>query len=101
MVLHDKECKKNICWGKVVPLLYKMGTTITNSNDLHETIMPLLKIMNDNMGVIRGMFTLFTRKPAKFLSMKASGSQKKKKSVGFTISEKELPERLLKVENRL
>ncbi len=83
MVLHDKECKKNICWGKVVPLLYKMGTTITNSNDLHETIMPLLKIMNDNMGVIRGMFTLFHQKTGKIFIHESIGLTKEEEVRGI------------------
>ncbi|HAJ78448.1 MAG TPA: sigma-54-dependent Fis family transcriptional regulator [Fibrobacteres bacterium] len=80
---HDKECKKNICWGKVVPLLYKIGTTITEGGDLHETLAILLNIMKDMMLVERGMFTLFHQKTGKIFVHESIGLTKEEEARGI------------------
>jgi len=56
------ECGNLVCRAQVLPLLYEMGNTITESEDLQEATSVLLKIMEDHMGVVRGMFTLYHRK---------------------------------------
>jgi Nif-specific regulatory protein len=79
---HDKECRKNICWGKVVPLLYKMGTTITEGADLHDILAILLQIMKDLMHVERGMFTLFHQKTGKIFIDESIGLTKEEEARG-------------------
>jgi len=56
------ECENLVCRAKVLPLLYKMGKTITECEDLQKTTPVLLKIMEDHLEVRCAMLTLYHRK---------------------------------------
>jgi Nif-specific regulatory protein len=55
------DCENLVCRAKALPLLYAMGRTITEGRDLRETTSVLLKIMEDHLGVLSAMLTLYHR----------------------------------------
>jgi len=65
------ECKLSrahsgtICHGQMLSPLSHMSKVVIESENLAETLSILLKIMKDDMGVIRGMVSLFNRKTGK------------------------------------
>jgi Nif-specific regulatory protein len=76
------ECDNVVCRAKVLPLLYKMGKAITEYDDLQESITVLLKIMEEHMGVIRGMFTLYNKNTGKIFVHKSLGLTEKEEARG-------------------
>lgn len=55
------QCENLVCRAKVLPLLYEMGNTITECDDLEEVTSILLKIMKEHLDVVCGIFTLYHR----------------------------------------
>lgn len=54
-----------ICRGEMLLPLFQMSKVVVESQNLSETLSILLKIMKEDMGVIRGMVTLYNSKTGK------------------------------------
>lgn len=54
-----------ICRGAMLSPLFQMSKTVINNRNLSETLGILLKIMKEDMGVIRGMVNLYNSKTGK------------------------------------
>jgi Nif-specific regulatory protein len=54
----DTKCECSTCRATVLPLLYDIGRTISECEDLQKITRALLSIMKDQIGVVRGMLTL-------------------------------------------
>ena len=59
--------------ASVLPLLYEMGKTICDCENMQYTVMILLRIMKDHLNVARGMFTLYHRKTGKIFIHESIG----------------------------
>ena len=69
-ILHfcvGKECKHTdiICRGEILSALFQMSKVVIGSENLEDTLSILLKIMKEDMGVVRGMVNLFNSKTGK------------------------------------
>lgn len=77
-----------ICRGEMLSPLFHMSKVVIESENLTETLSILLKIMKEDMGVIRGMVSLFNRKTGKIFIHDSIGLSEEEKTRGvYSIGE--------------
>jgi len=76
------DCENLVCRPKALPLLYAMGRTITAGQDLRETTSVLLKIMEDHLGVLSAMLTLYHRNSGTIFVHESLGLTEEEKARG-------------------
>ena len=62
-----------VCRVKVLPPLFQLSKVLDNSESLSQAIDILLEIMERNLGVVRGMVNLYSRKTGKIFIHKSIG----------------------------
>jgi len=68
---NDEDCKQtrsqdnSICRGEMLAPLFLMAKIVAETENLTETLSILLKIMKDDMGIVKGMINLFNSKSGK------------------------------------
>ncbi|HSQ40939.1 MAG TPA: sigma 54-interacting transcriptional regulator [Fibrobacteraceae bacterium] len=80
--LQTVECENLVCRAKVLPLLYRMGRIITESEDLQETTPVLLKIMEEHLEVRCVMLTLYQRNTGTIFIHESLGLTEEEKARG-------------------
>ncbi len=70
------ECKDTLgngCRARVLPLLFQLSKVLSESEDLAVAMGILLRIMEGNLGVVRGMVNLYHRRTGKIFIHKSLG----------------------------
>ena len=73
MTASTRTCGNPVCRAQVLPLLAQLGALISGSADLKKTLAILLQIMERQMGVVRGMVTLYHRRTGKIFVHESLG----------------------------
>jgi len=89
-----EDCKKNrspensICRGEMLAPLVQMGKVVAESENLAITLSILLKIMKDDMGIVKGMINLFNSKSGKIFIHDSIGLTEEEETRGvYSIGE--------------
>lgn len=80
------ECKKDECkekHSKNLSLLLKIASTMTPGGDLKEIIPQLMDFMGEDLGIIRGMVTIFNRENSSIITSSSYGMTEGEKSKGI------------------
>jgi Nif-specific regulatory protein len=77
-----KECHAGVCRGKIVPLLYEMGKSLSEHNDLSLALDYLLDYMRRDMGVERAMVNLHHRESGRIFIHKSMGLTEEEQARG-------------------
>jgi Nif-specific regulatory protein len=77
-----------ICRGEMLSPLFQMSKVVIESEDLSETLSILLKIMKEDMGVVRGMVNLFNSRTGKIFIHDSIGLTEEEETRGvYSIGE--------------
>jgi Nif-specific regulatory protein len=77
-----KECGNMVCRAKVLPLLYKLGNSITECEDLQQTSQLLLKILEDHLEIRSAMLTLYHKTTGTIFIHESLGLTEEEKARG-------------------
>ncbi|MFT3740316.1 MAG: sigma 54-interacting transcriptional regulator [Breznakibacter sp.] len=81
---HDEK----ICRGEMLPLLFQMSKVVAETENLSDTLSILLKLMNEGMGVVRGMFNLYNSRTGKIFIHDSIGLSEEEETRGvYSIGE--------------
>lgn len=77
-----KECHAGVCRGKIIPLLFEVGTTLSQENDLDLALEIILGFLRENMNIERAMINLHHRETGRIFIHKSLGLTKEEAARG-------------------
>ena len=78
-----KECHAGVCRGKIVPLLFEMGRSLSEYNDLSLALQTFLDYMHSDMAVERAMINLHHRETGRIFIHKCMGLTEEEQARGI------------------